>query len=84
MELLQQQEEQLKNDHQIWLRLPTTQLFLRAIDGLEKRVVTMLVADLNPKEPNIAHQHGTMIKSIREVKKIVEDAETFIARATQR
>lgn len=76
--------KQLASDHQVWLHNPTTQLFLRAIDNLEKRTISMLVSDLNPKEPNIAHQHGTMIKSIREVKKIAEDSETFIARSTQR
>lgn len=82
--LNKEQVQQLASDHQVWIHNPTTQLFLRAIDNLEKRIVSMLVSDLNPKEPSIAHQHGTMIKSIREVKKIAEDSETFIARSAQR
>jgi len=71
-------------EHQGWLQHPMTVQMLKVLDQHEKRLVSLLVLDLSPTEPNKAHHHGVEIKAARDVRDLLTKTELFVARAQQR
>lgn len=76
----EQWEKAFLTDWEGWIRLPTTQAFLKALDSYEQSVTKSLVADLSPEKPQHVYHHGVELKTVRSIKRLITDSTMFVAR----
>lgn len=77
-ELTEQNEQNLKNEHEIWLKHPITTQLLKAIDTYEKSTVNALVRDLSPTNTLATYHHGCCLRACKDIRNIITDPEKFV------